>query len=182
MIRPKSVQDILDGNNLFMVVLSFLGLGLLLAFTPCVLPMIPILSGIIIGHRHKLTLLKTFSLSLAYVMGMAITYALAGVLIALIGSHIQTVLQKPWVIIVFSGMFVVMAFSLFGLYQIRLPSHWQNRLTKWSNQQKAGTYAGVFLMGSISSLIVSPCVTPPLVGVLAYIAQTGICGRALLLA
>ncbi len=158
----------------FIIILTFLGLGLLLAFTPCVLPMVPILYGIIIGHRKKSpSTAKAFSLSLAYVLGMAITYAIAGMAVALIGNHIQTELQKPWIIILFSGIFVLMALSLFGLYEFQLPSHWQKSLTQLSNRQKSGTYFGVFLMGSISSLIVSPCISPALVGVLAYIAHTG---------
>jgi thiol:disulfide interchange protein DsbD len=172
--EQENIQNILAGKSIFIVILSFLGLGLLLAFTPCVLPMIPILSGIIMGHRKKkLTTGKSFSLSLAYVLGMAITYAIAGVIVAMIGSHIQTEFQRPWVIAIFSGFFVLLALSLFDVYQLRLPSRWQRRLTEWSNDQKSGTYFGVFCMGSISSLIASPCITPPLVGVLAYIAQTG---------
>lgn len=158
----------------FIMALSFLGLGLLLAFTPCVLPMVPILYGIIIGHRKKNpSTAKAFSLSLAYVLGMAITYAIAGMVVALLGNHIQTGLQKPWIITLFSGIFVLMALSLFGLYEFRLPSRWQKRLTQLSNQQKSGTYVGVFLMGSISTLIISPCISPALIGVLAYIAHTG---------
>ncbi len=172
--EQENIKNILVGKNIFIVIASFLGLGLLLAFTPCVLPMIPILSGIIMGHRKKkLTTSKTFSLSLVYVLGMAITYAVAGVIVAMIGSHIQTEFQRPWVIMIFSGIFVLLAMSLFDVYQLRLPSRLQQGLTAWSNRQKGGTYVGVFFMGSISSLIASPCITPPLVGVLAYIAQTG---------
>ena len=104
---------------------------------------------------------------------MAITYAIAGMLVALIGSHIQTTLQKPWIIILFCGIFVLLALSLLGLYEFQLPTRWQRHLTQLSNRQKGGTYFGVFLMGSISSLIVSPCLSPALVGVLAYIAHTG---------
>ncbi len=172
--EEENIQNILIGKSIFIVILSFLGLGLLLAFTPCVLPMVPILSGIIMGHRKKqLTTGKTFFLSLAYVLGMAITYAIAGIIVAMIGSHVQTEFQRPWVIMVFSAIFVLLALSLFDVYQLRLPSRLQQRLTEWSNHQKGGTYWGVFFMGSISSLIASPCITPPLVGVLAYIAKTG---------
>lgn len=172
--EQEHIQHILVGENIFIVLVSFLGLGLLLAFTPCVLPMIPILSGIIMGHRKKkFTTGKAFSLSLAYVLGMAMTYAIAGVIVAMLGSRVQTEFQRPWVIMIFSGIFVLLALSLFDIYQLRLPSRLQQRLTQWSNRQKSGTYFGVFFMGSISSLIASPCVTPPLVGVLAYIAQTG---------
>ncbi len=161
-----------DGN-LFFIVLSFLGLGLLLAFTPCVLPMVPILSGIIIGHDKQVTKGKSLLLSVVYVAGMAVTYAIVGVVIALIGSSIQVELQKPWVIILFSGLFVLLALSLFGVYQLQLPSRFRQLVSMTSNRQKSGTYIGVFLMGSLSTLIVSPCVSAPLVGVLAYIGQSG---------
>jgi len=171
--EPAYAEMIFTKHNLLIIVLSFLGLGLLLAFTPCVLPMVPILSGIIIGQRKKNPTTKTFGLSLAYVLGMAITYAIAGLIVALIGSRIQTELQKPWIIILFSGIFVLLALSLFGLYEFQLPSRWQKRLTELSNRQKGGAYLSVFIMGSISSLIVSPCISPALVGVLAYIAHTG---------
>ncbi len=167
------IEQIFTQHNIFIIILSFLGLGLLLALTPCVLPMVPILSGIIVGHRKKSPTIKTFGLSLAYVLGMAITYAIAGMVVALIGSRIQIELQRPWVIVLFSGIFVLLALSLFGLYEFRLPPRWQNRLTKFSNHQRSGTYLGVFLMGGLSSLIVSPCISPALVGVLAYIAHTG---------
>lgn len=166
-------EKIFAKHSLFIIILGFLGLGLLLAFTPCVLPMVPILYGIIIGQRKKSPTIKTFGLSLAYTAGMAITYAIAGIIVALIGSRIQTELQKPWIIVLFSGIFVLLALSLFGLYEFQLPSRWQKRLTELTNRQQGGTYLGVFIMGSISSLIVSPCISPALVGVLTYIAHTG---------
>ncbi|MHB1946888.1 MAG: protein-disulfide reductase DsbD [Gammaproteobacteria bacterium] len=176
MVPPETSQSfaekIFDGESNFVIVLSFLGLGLLLAFTPCVLPMVPILSGIIVGHKH-LTTMKAFFLSLAYVIGMAITYAIAGMVVAILGSHIQTMFQSPWAIVLGSALFVILALSLFGFYELGLPAGLQRRLTAVSNKQKGGSYLGVFLMGVISSLIVSPCVSAPLVGVLAYIAQTG---------
>ncbi len=172
--EQTDVEKLFSRHGPFIMVLSFLGLGLLLAFTPCVLPMVPILYSIIIGHRKKNpSTAKAFSLSLAYVLGMAITYAIAGMVVALLGNHIQTGLQKPWIIALFSGIFILMALSLFGLYEFRLPSRWQKSLTQLSNQQKGGTYFGVFLMGSLSTLIISPCISPALVGVLAYIAHTG---------
>ena len=155
------------------IVLSFLGLGLLLAFTPCVLPMIPILSGIILGHGKKTTASKAFRISLVYVLGMALTYAIVGMVIALIGSSIQAELQKTWVILLFSGVFILLALSLFGFYELQLPSRWQRLITLWSNRQQGGTYIGVFIMGCLSTLLVSPCVSAPLIGVLAYIGQTG---------
>lgn len=162
-----------DHSSYFVIIMSFLGIGLLLAFTPCVLPMIPILSGIIVGQGNQLTTGKAFSLSFAYVLGMALTYAIAGIFVAMVGSSIQVVFQNPWVIGSFSILFVLLALSLFGYYELQLPARWQRRLTSMSNNQKSGTYIGVFLMGVLSSLIVSPCVSAPLVGVLAYIAQTG---------
>jgi thiol:disulfide interchange protein DsbD len=162
-----------NGKNLFIIVLGFLGLGLLLAFTPCVLPMVPILSGIIVGHGKRSTKSKAFLLSLSYVSGMAVTYAIVGIVIALIGSSIQAQLQKTWVIILFSGLFVLLALSLFGLYELQMPSRLRQLVSKTSDKQKSGSYIGVFLMGSLSTLIVSPCVSAPLVGVLAYIGQSG---------
>jgi thiol:disulfide interchange protein DsbD len=171
--EQAEIEGIFDDRSVLFIILSFLGLGLLLAFTPCVLPMIPILSGIIVGHGKHLGMRKTFLLSLAYVLGMAITYAIAGMLVAIVGSSIQTQLQRPWVIVMFSVIFVMLALSLFGLYELQMPNSWQRRITAWSNRQKGGSYFSVFIMGGISSLIVSPCVTPPLIGVLSFIANSG---------
>jgi len=168
-----AVESILKGKSFFFICLTFLGLGLLLAFTPCVLPMVPILSGIIIGHRRHLTTWKTFFISLSYVLGMATSYAIAGVLIALIGGHLQASLQKPWIIIVFSAFFILLAFSLLGFYTLQLPSRWQTTLSHFSHRFKQGNFFSIFIMGAVSSLIISPCVSPPLVGVLAYVAETG---------
>lgn len=167
------VERIFADRSFIFIMFSFLGLGILLAFTPCVLPMIPILSSIIVGHGKKMSVQKTFLLSLAYVLGMAMTYAVAGVFVALVGSSIQTELQRPWVIALFSGFFVLLALSLFGLYQLQMPASWQRRIIAFSNRQKGGSYFSVFLMGSLSSLIVSPCVSPPLIGVLSFIADSG---------
>lgn len=166
-------EKIFAGHNLFFILFSFLGLGLLLAFTPCVLPMVPILSGIIVGHQKRISTRHAFTLSLAYVLGMAITYAIAGILVAWIGSSIQTLFQKAWIIFLFSTLFVLLSLSLFGFYELQLPSRWQKHTTHLSNRLEGGTHFGVFLMGCLSTLIVSPCVSAPLVGVLAYIAQTG---------
>ena len=156
-----------------LIILSFLGLGLLLAFTPCVLPMVPILSAIIIGDRQTTKKNRAILLSLAYVAGTTITYTIAGIVVALIGSNIQAELQQPWIIVLLSGIFVLLALSLFGLYEIQVPSRWQKLITRWSQHQRGGTYLGAMLMGSISTLIVSPCVSAPLVGALTYIGQTG---------
>lgn len=169
----KPTEKNIFSHNLFFIIASFLGLGLLLAFTPCVLPIIPILSTIILGQKKSSSALPAFILSVTYVLGMALTYAFAGMLIAWFGKSIQIYFQEPWVIVLFSVLFIVLAFSLFGLFDLRLPTKLQHRLTQISMKQKGGTITGVFLMGCLSTLIVSPCVSPPLVGVLAYIAQTG---------
>ena len=170
--QQNTILGILGGGDWPLILLSFFGFGLLISFTPCVLPMIPILSGIILGQK-KLTHSRSFGLSAAYVLGMAITYAIAGVLFGLIGGSIQPFFQIPWVIGLFSAIFVGMALSLFGLYNIQLPEKFRSRIASTSNHQKHGTYAGTFIMGCLSTLILSPCVTAPLVGVLSYISQTG---------
>ncbi len=159
--------------NLLMIAMTFIGLGFLLAFTPCVLPMLPILSSIIIGHHKKHGSARAIGLSISYVLGMAIAYAVAGVLTAWVGSQIQTVLQAPWVIILLSGLFVLLALFLWGVITFTVRGGWQTRLTAWSNRFPRGSYLGVFAMGALSSLVISPCVSPALVGVLAYIAKAG---------
>lgn len=166
------IAKLMAENHLAVTMLIFLGLGVLLSFTPCVLPMVPILSGIIVGQA-KLTARRAFSLSCTYVLGMAITYALAGLAVAWIGSSIQVALQTPWVIGAMSGLFVLLALSLLGMYEIRLPNKIQNYLYGINQRQQGGNYVGVFLMGVLSTLVVSPCVSAPLVGVLAYVAETG---------
>lgn len=168
----NGIQTLLSTERDGWVLLLFLGLGLLLAFTPCVLPMIPILTSIIVGQKKRNTY-KAFLLSSCYVMGSAITYAFAGLLAASMGSSLQVWLQQPVIIITVSLLFVLLACSLFGFYHIQLPNRWHNKLIHLSNKQKSGNYIGVFLMGVISTLIVSPCVTAPLVGILLYISQTG---------
>lgn len=170
---PVQAHAYFSSHSYFWQLLIFLGLGILLAFTPCVLPMVPILSSIIVGHGHKISALKAFLLSLTYVLAMAITYAIAGVILALAGSSVQAALQAPWVLILFSVLFVVLALSLFGLYSLKLPNSLNTTLQNISQHQKHGHYLGVAVMGVLSSLIVSPCVTAPLVGVLAYITHTG---------
>lgn len=157
----------------FMMLLSFFGLGLLLAFTPCVLPLLPILSSIIVGQSTALTTKRAFLLSLSYVLAMAVAYAGAGVVAGLAGSYVQAFLQNAWVLGAFSLVFVLLAFSLFGFYELQLPASWQEKLTNYSNRQSGGTYIGVAIMGALSILIVSPCVTVPLMGALTYIGKTG---------
>ena len=170
--QEGKIAHLLKNKNLFLILIGFFGFGVLLSLTPCVLPMIPILSGIIVGQK-KLSHARAFGLSVAYVLGMAITYAIAGVIVGYIGGSLQAAFQQPWVIILFSLIFVVMALSLFGLYNIQLPAKLRNTLSKASSHQKHGSYVGTALMGCLSTLILSPCVTPPLVGVLGYISQTG---------
>lgn len=168
-----SVQSLLYGKNIGVILLIFAALGVLLSFTPCVLPMIPILTSIIIGHGKKITTRHAFLLSLTYILGSALTYAAAGVLAASMGHSLQAWLQQPWIITFVSALFALLALSLFGVFNIKLPVQLETNLHLLSNKQKGGSYIGVFLMGILSSLIVSPCVTAPLVGVLIYIGQTG---------
>ena len=163
----------LAGGSLLMVIGVFFLLGLGLAFTPCIFPMIPILSGIIAGQGASITTRKAFILSLVYVLAMAITYTLAGVLAGLFGGNLQATFQNPWILSAFAGVFVLLAFSMFGFYELQLPSSLQSRLTEISNKQQGGTLFGVAIMGFLSALIVGPCVAPPLAGALIYIGQTG---------
>jgi len=173
-VKPVSnkFESLLTHHSLFLVILGFLGFGLLLSLTPCVLPMIPILSSMIVG-RDKMTHTHAFLLSLFYVLGMAITYAIAGILFGIIGSNVQVIFQQPWIIICFSALFVAMSLSLFGLYNIQLPEKLRSRIAEKSHHQKSGTYLGAAMMGILSTLLLSPCVTPPLVAVLGFISQTG---------
>lgn len=166
------IAGMLSGDNTFLVLLSFLGFGLLLSFTPCVFPMIPILSGIIAGQKG-ITTRKAFMLSLVYVLAMALTYTIAGVLAGIFGSNLQAALQNPWVLGVFSALFVLLALSMFGFYELQVPASVQNRLTEFSNRQAGGSYMGVAIMGVLSALIVGPCVAAPLAGALIYIGLTG---------
>ncbi|MBM4231433.1 MAG: protein-disulfide reductase DsbD [Gammaproteobacteria bacterium] len=164
---------LIKSGNLPLVLATFFGLGLLLAFTPCVLPMVPILSGIIAGQGSNVTTGRAFALSLTYVMGMAVMNTLAGVAAAAAGQQIQALFQQPWIIILFALLFVVLALSMFGLFNIQLPAALQTRLADASNRQQAGTFGGVAVMGALSALIVTACVAPPLFAALAVIAQTG---------
>ncbi len=151
----------------------FLGFGLLLAFTPCVFPMIPILSGIIVGQGAGLSTRRALALSSAFVLAMAATYAVAGVAAGLFGQNLQATFQNPWILGAFSALFVLLALAMFGVYQLQLPSAWQGRLNELSRRQRGGTYAGAAAMGTLSALIVGPCVAAPLAGALIYIAHTG---------
>ena len=170
--QGKAMQ-LLASHNIWLILLGFFGFGLLLSLTPCVLPLIPVLSAIILGQKQQLTTVKAFTLSLTYVLAMALTYALAGVFAGLAGSYLQAFLQSPWVIIFVSLVFVLLAFSLFGFYELRLPASWQEKLMNITNKQQGGNYLGVAFMGCLSTLVISPCITAPLVGVLTYIGNTG---------
>jgi thiol:disulfide interchange protein DsbD len=160
-------------NSAWLVVLTFFGFGLLLSFTPCVLPMVPILSGIIVGHGHRVTRAHGFSLSLAYVLGMSLTYAIAGVLAGLSGALLSSALQNQWVLGTFSALFVVLAGSMLGWYKLQLPQRAQSGLSAALNRLPGGRYAAVFVMGALSALIAGPCVAAPLAGALLYIGKSG---------
>ncbi len=164
---------LLAGESRWITIFSFFGVGLLLAFTPCVFPMIPILSGIIAGQGSELTTRKAFTLSVVYVLAMSLTYTGAGVVAGLVGKNLQAALQNPWMLSTFSAVFVLLALSMFGFYELQLPTRWQSRITEMSNRQSGGTLVGVAIMGLLSALIVGPCVAPPLAGALIYIGQTG---------
>lgn len=164
---------VITGQSLFAMVGVFFVSGLLLAFTPCVLPMIPILSGIIAGDGDNVSPLRGFTLALSYVLGMAIVYTAAGIAAAAVGVQLQAIFNAPWVLTVFAALFVFLALGMFGLYDLQMPSAIQSRLTAASGRQKSGTVIGAFVMGALSSLIVTACVAPPLVAALSVIGQTG---------
>ena len=168
----SQIAKLFKSGNFWLIVSFFFGAGLLLALTPCVFPMIPILSGIIVGRGHKITHLHAFLLSLAYVLGMAITYAAAGVAAGFSGNLISNALQTPLVLGSFSAVFVLLSLSMFGLYELQLPSSWQSKLTDTSNRLHGGHLSGVFAMGALSAVIVGPCVAAPLAGALLYIGKT----------
>ena len=165
--------NLLSGGNWLLMLGAFFLAGLALSFTPCVLPMIPILSGIIAGQGHNVSTARAFILSLVYVLAMALTYTLAGVLAGLFGANLQATLQSPWVIGSFSIVFVLLALSMFGFYELQLPSALQSRVSHVSHRQKGGTLTGVAVMGLLSALIVGPCMAAPLAGALIYIGQSG---------
>jgi thiol:disulfide interchange protein DsbD len=166
------IATLLKGGSFWLVVLSFFGFGLLLALTPCVFPMIPILSGIIVGQGHHLTKRRGFVLSLFYVLGMAIAYAAAGVAAGLSGTLLSSALQNPWVLGAFALVFVALSLSMFGFYELQLPTALQSRFSNASNRMRGGRLTGVFAMGALSAVIVGPCVAAPLAGALLYIGQT----------
>ena len=170
--EQDSIARTLSEKNLPVILLTFFGFGLLLAFTPCVFPMIPILSSIIVGQGKTLSTHRAFVLSLSYVLAMASTYTIAGIIAGYAGYNLQAAFQEPWLLISFSIIFVVLALSMFGFFTIQLPSALQSKLHDMSHRQQGGSVVGVAIMGFLSALIVGPCVAPPLAGALIYISQT----------
>jgi thiol:disulfide interchange protein DsbD len=174
------IDSALKSRSLLAVLPIFFVLGLLLSFTPCVLPMLPILSSIIVGKGaldregggHGLTRTRGFVLALAYALGMAIVYTALGVAAGLAGEGLAAALQQPWALALFAALLVALALSMFGFYELQLPSAWQTRLAQVLGRSSGGTLAGVFTMGALSGLIVGPCVAAPLAGALLYISQT----------
>ena len=170
--QDQIVQS-LQHDSLAMTLLSFFGFGLLLSMTPCIFPMIPILSGIIVGHGNRITTARAFFLSLSYVVASAFTYTVFGILAALFGSNLQTTFQQPWIIGLFSAIFVLLSLSMFGFYELELPNSIKTRLHNSSEKHRDGSLWGAAIMGALSSLIVGPCVAAPLAGALIFIGQTG---------
>jgi thiol:disulfide interchange protein DsbD len=171
--ESSQIADTLKHAGFWANLAFFFLAGLGLSLTPCVFPMIPILSGIIAGQGHKASHARGFALSLAYVLGMALTYAAAGVAAGMTGTLVSAALQNPWVLGSFALVFVVLSFSMFGFYELQLPIALQSKLSEESGHLQGGRGLGVFLMGALSALIVGPCVAAPLAGALLYIGQTG---------
>jgi len=171
--ESDQIADTLKNSSVWIVIATFFIFGLLLSLTPCVFPMIPILSSIIVGQGDQLTTRRAFVMSLVYVLAMSVTYTVAGVLAGVFGENLQAAFQNPWIIGSFVAIFILLAFSMFGFYELQLPSKLQSKLTNLSNSQQGGTLTGVAIMGFLSALIVGPCVAPPLAGALIYIGQTG---------
>lgn len=173
--ETDTIANTLKTGNILLVLATFFGFGLLLSLTPCVFPMIPILSSIIVGasQKEKMTATKGFFLSLVYVLSMALAYTLAGIIAGLFGANLQVALQNPYVLTIFSAIFVALAFSMFGYFKIELPQSFQNRLNKTTDGKEKQGVLGIAIMGFLSALIVGPCVAPPLAGALVYIGQTG---------
>ncbi len=170
--ESSRVASLLRHGNFWLILASFFGFGLLLCLTPCMLPMVPILSGIIVNHGHAVTHARAFWLSLAYVLGMAATYAAVGVAAGYSGTLLSSALQNAWVLGSFALVFVVLSLSMFGFYELQLPSTLQSRLSESANR-RGGSIGAIAAMGALSAVIVGPCVAAPLAGALLYIAQTG---------
>lgn len=173
--ETDSIANSLKEKNLLLVLVTFFGFGLLLSLTPCVFPMIPILSSIIVGasKNETMTASRGFFLSLVYVLSMSVAYTIAGVIAGIFGANLQVALQNPYVLVVFALVFVALAFSMFGYFEIKLPQSIQTKLNKTTDGKEKQGIAGIAIMGFLSALIVGPCVAPPLAGALVYIGQTG---------
>jgi thiol:disulfide interchange protein DsbD len=171
--EQDQIVDSLKHDSFAMTLLSFFGFGLLLSMTPCIFPMIPILSGIIVGHGNHITTTRAFLLSLSYVVASAVTYTVFGILAALFGENLQTLFQQPWIVGLFSAVFVLLSLSMFGFYNLQLPNSIQTKLHNSSVRHQDGSLWGAAIMGALSSLIVGPCVAAPLAGALIFIGQTG---------
>ncbi|WP_323658238.1 protein-disulfide reductase DsbD [Aliarcobacter butzleri] len=173
--ETDSIANSLKEKNLLLVLFTFFGFGLLLSLTPCVFPMIPILSSIIVGasKNETMTARRGFFLSLVYVLSMSVAYTIAGVIAGIFGANLQVALQNPYVLVIFALIFVALAFSMFGYFEIRLPQAIQNRVNKTTDGKEKQGVVGIAIMGFLSALIVGPCVAPPLAGALVYIGQTG---------
>ncbi|MDK1022877.1 MAG: protein-disulfide reductase DsbD [Gammaproteobacteria bacterium] len=173
--KEGSLAAAVADETLWMMMLLFFMAGIGLAFTPCVLPMVPILSSIIVGRKQIPTRIKAFSLSMTYVLGMAITYAVLGTLVGYFGAelNIQAKLQSPWILSTFALLFVILSLAMFGFYELQLPERLRDKLAGMSQAQQGGEYLGVAIMGVLSSLVVSPCISAPLAGALIYISATG---------
>lgn len=182
--ETRTIENALRSNSLLTVMGVFAGLGLLLSLTPCALPMLPILTSLIVGqtraqhggegvhHVYALSKRRGLGLALSYSMGMAVVYTALGIAAGLAGEGLAAVLQTPWVLGIFAGLLVLLALSMFGLYELQLPNAWQTRLSQWAQRQPGGRYSSVFIMGAISALIVGPCMAAPLAGTLLYLSQT----------
>ena len=170
--ESDSIADTIKHGSVSLILLTFFGFGLLLALTPCTFPMIPIISGVIISQGKGITTKRAFMLSVVYVLAMAVAYTIAGVLAGLFGSNLQAALQTPWVIYSFSAIFVALALSMFGIYELKLPDSLVAKVSSNHHSSRNG-YVGVAIMGFLSALIVGPCVAAPLAGALVYIGQTG---------
>ncbi|BAK71699.1 protein-disulfide reductase DsbD [Aliarcobacter butzleri] len=173
--ETDTIVNSLKEKNILLVLVTFFGFGLLLSLTPCVFPMIPILSSIIVGasKNQTMTASRGFFLSLVYVLSMSIAYTIAGVIAGIFGANLQVALQNPYVLVIFALIFVALAFSMFGYFEIKLPQAIQNRVNKTTDGKEKQGVVGIAIMGFLSALIVGPCVAPPLAGALVYIGQTG---------
>ncbi|MBL0721286.1 MAG: protein-disulfide reductase DsbD [Sulfurovum sp.] len=169
------IADVIEKENSMFIILLFFIFGLLLSLTPCIFPMIPILSSIIVSQSNdgKTSMGRAFFISLIYVLSMAVTYTIVGLIAGLLGADIQSAMQNPWVLTIFAGIFVALAFSLFGYYEIALPLSIQNKLTKVSDNAQSKGILGTAIMGFLSALIVGPCVAPPLGGAIIFISHSG---------